>query len=512
MNTELLVQGFDGIAGRADRSIDRVAAELVDATEAELDERVRSLEVLRRRIDAELAMTVAVAERRRMFLGDGHRTMKGYLRATCNWSNAEVAAQRRLATATDHVPGLVEALHDGRIGTPQAAAIARVHRNPRVRHRLVEFAPTLLDLAERLCYDEFHLALQRFELLADADGAHTGRDEQLEHRNVHVTTVGGALHLDATGGDALVNDELDAIFRRYCEHEFRLDTAARRAEHGDDAAGKPLARTHQQRSYDAFVHLMRRANTSLDTVTGAPSAADTVVNVITDARTFGLILADAGLAPAHNLAGEPVDPFTGLPADDARDLLGDLLAEPDAFASMHCETSSGTLLHPHDVLRAALAGHVRRVVVDARSVPIDMGRKQRLFTGAAREAAKLLVRRCDHAGCDLPEEFCDVDHIVEWNDNGRTDQDNAGAGCNHHNRLKHLRRTATRRDIHGRRYTVRADGSIILPVGARPPTFPNEPDDEHSDDPITDPIRNAIDTAELTRIARARVRRLRRAA
>ena len=76
-------------------------------------------------------------------------------------------------------------------------------------------------------------------------------------------------------------------------------------------------------------------------------------------------------------------------------------------------TASGTPLHPHDVLRAVLAGHVRRVVVDSQGVVIDMGRKTRLFTGAAREAAKLLVRRCDHAGCDLPEDFCEVDHVTD---------------------------------------------------------------------------------------------------
>ena len=96
---------------------------------------------------------------------------------------------------------------------------------------------------------------------------------------------------------------------------------ARRAEQGDDASGKPLARTHQQRSYDAFVNLMRRANANLDDVAGAPDASGTVVNVVADARTFGSILADARLAPTENLAGEPIDPFTGLPAGAERDLM-----------------------------------------------------------------------------------------------------------------------------------------------------------------------------------------------
>ncbi len=503
--------------GRDDRTVDDVASELFDATDAELDERVRALESLRRRVEAEIALTLAAVEQRRLYLADGHRSMKSYLRATCNSSNPDIAAQRRLAKAADAVPGLADALHTGRIGVAQAAAIPPEHpnpphRNPRVRDRLADFAPILLDLAERYCYDDFVIALARFETLADTDGAHRTRVEHITNRNVHVTTVGGQLHLDANGGDPLVNCELEAIFRRFCEHQFRIDAAARRAEHGNDASGKPLARTARQRSYDAFVDMMRRANTHLDTETGAPAAPNPLVNVLCDERTMALVLADAGLAPTTNLSGDPIDPFTGLPAHTTADLLADLVGDPDTFARMRCETTNGTPLHPHDVLRAALAGHIRRVVIDTQNVVIDMGRKTRLFTGPAREAAKLLVRRCDHAGCNLPEDFCEVDHITEWADLGRTDQINAGVQCGHDNREKHRRKTTTRRDVHGQRHTIRADGTIILPVGARPPTFPDDnPDDENIDADAADILDDPIQIAHEVRLARARVRALRRA-
>ena len=181
--------------GRDHRTVDDVAGELIDATDAELDERVRALELLRRRVDAETAMTLATVDQRRLYLADGHRSMKGYLRATCNSSNPDIAAGRRLAKAVDWVPGLADALQSGRIGTAQAAAMARVYRNPRVRDRLADFAAMLLEFAERYCYDDFVIALARFEMLADTDGAHRDRDEQIDGRNVHVTTVGGQLHL-----------------------------------------------------------------------------------------------------------------------------------------------------------------------------------------------------------------------------------------------------------------------------------------------------------------------------
>jgi hypothetical protein len=65
--------------------------------------------------------------------------------------------------------------------------------------------------------------------------------------------------------------------------------------------------------------------------------------------------------------------------------------------------------------------------------------------------------------------YADVDHIEEWHEGGRTDQRNADVRCRAHNRFKHRERWTTRRDEHGRRFSVRPDGSVVLPVGARAP-------------------------------------------
>ncbi len=94
----------------------------------------------------------------------------------------------------------------------------------------------------------------------------------------------------------------------------------------------------------------------------------------------------------------------------------------------------------------------------------------------------LLAVQCDHPGCGLPAEVCEVDHSTEWHDDGCTDQVNAGVECGSHNRLKHRKRWRTRRDIHGRTHTIRADGTIMLPVGARPPVFPDDSGDGVPDD------------------------------
>lgn len=445
---------------------------MVELTDAALDDRIRSLELERRRLDAELAAAISVAEHRNLAAVDGHRTISGYLRANLNWSDTEASRFRSLARAIDHVDGLADAWHAGRLGVSQAVHFGRLHGNTRVRERLSEFTPMLLERAEELPHRDFVACVERFRALADSDGAHVDRDEAVEHRDARVTEVGGMLDVDAHGGDGVIAAELMAIHRRFTEAEYRADVEARRAEFGDDADEHPLPRTARQRRFDALVSIFRAAATAND----AGGIHDPLVSIVIDAATWARLLASAGLVPTTNLAGETIDPFTGLPRPG--DLLQELLGSPDDLATRRCETTTGVPVHPHDVLRAALAGHVRRAVIDADGVVLDLGRRRRLFTGAAREAAKLLIRRCEHPGCDLPADFCDVDHAAEWADGGSTDQINSRIRCGGHNTEKSRRRWRSRRATNGRTYTIRNDGTIMLPVGARPPIFPDDDPDE----------------------------------
>jgi hypothetical protein len=131
--------------------------------------------------------------------------------------------------------------------------------------------------------------------------------------------------------------------------------------------------------------------------------------------------------------------------------------------------------------------------MDSRGVVIDYGTKQRLFTGHARQAAMLLHRTCEAPGCTLPAAWSQIDHNIEWYEGGRTDQSNRAIGCGHHNRTKHRQRWRIRRDRHGRAYTLKPDGTIILPVGERPPDL--------TDDELTEHIRHRINTLIASRTA-----------
>ncbi|MEZ5245754.1 MAG: HNH endonuclease signature motif containing protein [Acidimicrobiales bacterium] len=65
-----------------------------------------------------------------------------------------------------------------------------------------------------------------------------------------------------------------------------------------------------------------------------------------------------------------------------------------------------------------------------------LGRRSRLFTGNARDAALLTEVRCYWTGCWIPASKCHIDHLTPWRRHGRTSPGNGAPGCGKHNRIK----------------------------------------------------------------------------
>jgi len=313
---------------------------------------------------------------------------------------------------------------------------------------------------EQLLFKDFTIAVAHIVSNADQDGTHLDRDTAIEHRNAHALINGAELDVSVVGGDPLTAAEIVEIFGVVYQQEFDTDVAARTAEFGHDTANHPLRRSPAQHRHDTFIRIFRAGDAAItaDVNAGKQPIAKIVVRIVIDEVTFRHILADAGLAPAGMIG----------------DAIGELTADPAGLLDRKCQMSDGTPIHPHDALRALLDGYVQRVVIDANSVITDMGRESRLFTGHARQAALLLVTHCDHPGCDLPADWCDVDHNIEWANGGRTDQANARPRCSTHNRFKSRNRWQSRQATNGHHYTIQQDGTIIRPIGARPPTFADD--------------------------------------
>jgi hypothetical protein len=133
--------------------------------------------------------------------------------------------------------------------------------------------------------------------------------------------------------------------------------------------------------------------------------------------------------------------------------------EPHDADTYRCETLDGVPLEPVEAAAASLVQQVRRVVVDAAGVVIDLGRA-RAFTGGARTAVQLSTSHCPWPGCPVPASHCEIDHTHEHAKGGRTNPGNGAPFCGRHNRWKQKGFT-TWRDPTGDWHVHRPDGTEI---------------------------------------------------
>jgi hypothetical protein len=395
------------------------------------------LEAERRRVEARLARLIGRVDACEAFRADGHATVGSWLAAECDWSSGETRVHVRLAQLGRRCPDVLDALEHGTIGLAPAAELGRLWANPRARRHLPDSIPLLLDQAARLRFDDFRVVSHRWETLADEDGAHRDHGRAHDDRRASAGFVGTRFHLEASG-DSLAGAVMSEILERFERAQFDAEWDELKTRLGDAACPALLERNPSQRRFDALHAIF----TTAAGAEGAPRSSEPLVNLVIDTDTF-----QRQLALWSGQQAEPVDPAT--------------------VTWRRCETSDGVPIDPAAMLGAALCGQVRRIVMDSCGRVLDVGRRRRLFTGAARAAIRLTRSRCCWPGCLVPVGRAQVDHVTPWADGGATDVGNGGLLCGRHNRFKN-RGYRTCRDADGDWHTYRPDGTEIAPTRAPP--------------------------------------------
>jgi 5-methylcytosine-specific restriction protein A len=78
------------------------------------------------------------------------------------------------------------------------------------------------------------------------------------------------------------------------------------------------------------------------------------------------------------------------------------------------------------------------VVLGGNGQPLDVGRATRTIPDGLRRAVAARDRGCAHPGCDRPPAWCEVHHIMEWENGGTTELCNLAMLCRVHHRLIHF--------------------------------------------------------------------------
>jgi hypothetical protein len=85
--------------------------------------------------------------------------------------------------------------------------------------------------------------------------------------------------------------------------------------------------------------------------------------------------------------------------------------------------------------RLACRAGIIPMVLNGESVPLDLGRRKRLFTRYQRIALAQLHGGCAAADCDRPPAWTEAHHLDPWRDGGTTDLANGIPLCPAHHRM-----------------------------------------------------------------------------
>ena len=388
-------------------------------------------------IEAATVDLVEVAERAGDHLADGHRSAAAWLTASTNCSPGEARARVQSARAMRTLPSVRAEFHAGRVGVAQVREIARLVANPRCGGDVADSEQILLDAARSLEYRDFCVVTQRWEQLADADGAHAVHERAHEFRDARLSQVGAEFRFETSHG-VIAGAALREVFDAFVAAEFDADWAATVAEHGDAATKALMPRTAAQRRADAFLAMALAAAAA--GVDGQP--IDVVVNLVSDTDQFEQYVDEA---------------ITGDPAD----------IDPSTVRDRRCETTDGIPVDPQQLVAAAFLGRIRHIVIDGAGVIIAAGQKRRLFNGALRDAIQAIDPVCAWLGCNLRAQLAQIDHLQPASRGGPTDAANAKVLCKKHNLHKHTHGYVVERQPDGTITITRPDGTLLaLPDAA----------------------------------------------
>ncbi|HEX3981340.1 MAG TPA: DUF222 domain-containing protein [Acidimicrobiales bacterium] len=351
-------------------------------------ESIEALQRLHTRLESFVTESVAAFDAAGNWETDGARNAASWLVFRCQLPRGEARRQIRRGRDLRHLPIAADAWARGSINGADVDVMGSL-RTEATEEVLARDERMLVEQAEGLRYDQFARAAAYWRQLADPDGADEDGERRRARRDVYLINSFegmwfGKMNLDPIAG-SIVSAELERIESLL----FEADWAEARQRLGREPQVTDLARTPGQRRADALVEMATRSRT-------CPS----------DGR-------------------RPAPLYT-------------VLVGWETLHGRICQLEDGTVVPPGSLLGGLGAADLERVVFSPGR-RVEVGRTNRLFTGATRRAIEVRDQECSHPFCDVPAPSCQVDHIQPWAAGGPTTQENGRLLCGDHNRMRHQR-------------------------------------------------------------------------
>lgn len=306
------------------------------------------------------------------------------------------------AAAAEEVPGLIDAMTDGRISGEQVDSIAR-HRDRLPAQARAGFdTDALIDRAVGMPPETFDRLVKKQVDAAIGDGG-------LQDTTAKQAASQFTHWFDRDSGMGRFSGSLDPERYEMLTNAVDQRVSSLAAAEGGVTKNK---------------HLAARALVELVTQFGA-----------TDAATAGpSVPSGAGIEAGSSRSGSS-QPGRSRPS------ITIVVDHRTITRGRHdhtiCRTEQGHDLPLESLSRICCDATLRRVVLDDRGVPLAVGRRHRTATDGQWAAIKALHTTCAWPGCTAPISWCQAHHILEWDNGGRTDLDNLVPLCSEHHHRVH---------------------------------------------------------------------------
>ena len=324
----------------------------------------------------------------------GYASPIDWIRFNCHQTSTVAADLIAVGQKLERVPESTQAVSNGEIGFAHLKAMVRTANAVGAKFE----ESVLLAKARENSPGKFYYLCNHYRHSADRKGYEAEQADLVENRKLWISTgEDGAVWInsvfDPVGG-ASIRTALEPLARRSDKHDGRC---------------------REKRMADALVDLTLHA---LDS---------------------GLI-PQQGSQRTHLQVTASLETLLGLPGAPGADL---------EFSPMPISSKT--------VERLACDASVTRIVLDSKSVVIDVGRAKRTISGPARKALNVRDRGCTWPGCERPASWTSGHHIRHWFHGGTNDPPNLTLLCYRHHWMVH----------EGNWQIVRGDDGRILTI---PPT------------------------------------------
>ena len=119
------------------------------------------------------------------------------------------------------------------------------------------------------------------------------------------------------------------------------------------------------------------------------------------------------------------------------ELLAGAVGETVMGDARTCRTLNGSELTVETIRRLACEAEIIPLVLDGKSVPLDVGKSKRLATAYQRRALAAVHETCAIDGCSVKFSHCEPHHIDYWENGGPTDLNNLVPLCSRHHHAAH---------------------------------------------------------------------------